>query len=226
MVLGLKYLCAIEAAGGTPVVVPPLASECLDPLLDRVAGLCLSGGPDLHPAVYQQRAHEALGPTWPELDTFELALVRAADRKGLPILGICRGLQVLNVARGGTLHQHLPAVMGARVTHRQDDPGEKTTHAVRLNGPSRLAGILGCQRTLVNSFHHQAVDRLGRRLVSTSHAPDGTVESLEAEDRPFVLAVQWHAECLTAKRRQLALFQAFVDAAAEFAEYQALDRVA
>jgi putative glutamine amidotransferase len=217
MVLGLRYLRAIEAGGGIPVVLPPLEEAAIDHLLDGVAGVCLSGGPDLHPEAYRQRAHQALGPTWPELDEFELSLVRAADRRGLPILAICRGLQVLNVARGGTLHQHLPEVMGPGIIHRQDAPSEQATHWVRLSGPSRLAAILGCRRTRVNSFHHQAVDILGDRLMATSRAQDGTIESLEAVDRQFVVAVQWHAEGLVGRPRHLALFGAFIAAAREFA---------
>lgn len=221
MVLGLKYLKAVELAGGLPLVVPPLGQDAIDPLLDQVSGLCLSGGPDLHPAAYQQREHASLGPTWPELDEFELQLVRAADERGLPILAICRGLQVLNVARGGTLHQHLPD-LGSQVTHRQLQPGDQPTHWIRLTGPSCLAGILRRQRIKVNSFHHQAVDRLGAGLMATSHAPDGTIESLETTDGRFVLGVQWHAECLTRQPVQLALFQAFVQAAAEFARSRGL----
>ena len=226
MVLGLKYLKAIEAAGGVPVVIPPLAEEAFEPLLDGVAGLCLSGGPDLHPAAYHQRAHQALGPTWPGLDSFELALVRAADRRRLPILAICRGLQVLNVARGGTLHRHLPDVVGERIAHRQREPGEEATHWIRLSGSTRLERIVRCQRTRVNSFHHQAVDRLGSRLVATGHAADGTIESLEADDRPFVLGVQWHAECLIERPRQSAIFRAFVDAARAFTARGALAQAA
>lgn len=225
MVLGLKYLRAVEAAGGLPVVVPPLRHESIEPLLDRVSGLCLSGGPDLHPVAYHQRAHAALGPTWPELDEFELELVRAADRRGLPVLAICRGLQVLNVARGGTLHQHLPD-LESELAHRQPEPGHHTTHWIRLTGPSRLAGILQRRRTKVNSFHHQAVDRLGANLAVTSHASDGTIESLEATDRRFVLAVQWHAECLIRQPAQLSIFQALVGAAAEFAGTRGLAQAA
>lgn len=216
MVLGLKYLRALEEAGGLPVVVPPLRHQGIDSLLDQVSGLCLSGGPDLHPVAYQQREHAALGPTWAELDEFELELVRGADERGLPILAICRGLQVLNVARGGTLHQHLPD-LGNEITHRQPEPGHQPTHWIHLTGPSRLAGILRRRRTRVNSFHHQAVDELGTGLSVTSHAPDGTVESLEANDGRFILGVQWHAECLIRQPNQLAIFAAFVEAAAEFA---------
>ena len=226
MALGIRYLTAIEAAGGVPVVVPPLRPETHEPLLDRVSGLCLSGGPDLNPVVYDQRRHELLGPTWLELDDFELALVRAADERHLPILAICRGLQVLNVARGGSLHQHLPDVVGDRINHRQREPGHQPTHWVTVSRPSRLAGILQCRRTRVNSFHHQAVARIGEGLVETSRAGDGTVESLEAVDRRFVVAVQWHAECLVDRARQAAIFSAFIEAARRFECGESLLRVA
>lgn len=225
MVLGLKYMAAVEAGGGLPVVVPPLRHESIDSLLDQVSGLCLSGGPDLHPAAYRQREHAALGPTWAELDQFELELVRAADLRGLPILAICRGLQVLNVARGGTLHQHLPD-LSSEIVHRQPEPGNQPTHWIRLTGPSRLAGILRRRRTRVNSFHHQAVAELGAGLSVTSHASDGTVESLETTDGRFILGVQWHAECLIRQPAQLALFHAFVEAAREFAGARELTRAA
>ncbi len=225
MVLGLKYMAAVEAGGGLPVVVPPLRHESIDSLLDQVSGLCLSGGPDLHPAAYLQREHAALGPTWAELDQFELALVRAADLRGLPILAICRGLQVLNVARGGTLHQHLPD-LSSEIVHRQPEPGNQPTHWIRLTGPSRLAGILRRRRTRVNSFHHQAVAELGAGLSVTSHARDGTVESLETIDGRFTLGVQWHAECLIEQPAQLAIFRAFVEAAAEYAAARGRARAA
>ncbi len=226
MVLGLKYLRAVEAAGGLPLVVPPLRRDVIEPLLDQVNGLCLSGGPDLHPTAYHHREHDALGPTWPELDDFELELVRAADRRGLPILAICRGMQVLNVSRGGTLHQHLPD-LGSEIAHRQPEPGHQPTHWIRLTGPSRLGGILRRQRTKVNSFHHQAVDRLGSSLAATSHAPDGTIESLETtEEGRFIVGVQWHAECLIRQPAQLALFRGFIAAASEYAGERDLAKAA
>lgn len=216
MALGLKYLYAIEAAGGIPVVVPPLLVDSLDSLLSRVAGVCLSGGPDLDPESYGERRHARIGPTESQLDVFELALTRAADVRHLPILGICRGLQVLNVARGGTLHQHLPDVVGSRINHRQGEPGEQLTHWVALAPLSRVSQILARRRTKVNSFHHQAVATLGKGLLVTGRASDGTVESLEASDREFVLGVQWHAECLIDRSAQAALFREFVDAARRF----------
>ena len=147
------------------------------------------------------------------LDEFELALTRAADARGLPILAICRGMQLLNVARGGSLHQHLPDLVTGEIDHRQTVPGARPTHAVQLDAHSHVARLLGIDHAEVNSFHHQAVDRLGGELVVAGRAPDGTVEAIEATDREFVLGVQWHAESLTARAEQAALFQAFVGAA-------------
>jgi putative glutamine amidotransferase len=213
MALGLRYLQAIERAGGVPVVVTPIGTRALDALLDRVDGVCLSGGPDIHPSAYDREPVDELGPTEPALDAFELALARAADRRGLPILGICRGAQLLNVARGGTLHQHLPG-------HRQTEPGSVVTHGVRVAPESRLRRLLGPQAE-VNSFHHQAVDRLGARLVPVAWSADGALEAYEAPDWPFVAGVQWHAECLVDRPEQLSLFEAFVMAASAAASSSA-----
>jgi putative glutamine amidotransferase len=218
MALGLKYLHALERAGSVPVVVPPLQVDCLDALLDRVGGVCLSGGPDLDPESYGERRHSRTGPTEFELDTFELALAKAADARRLPILAICRGMQLLNVARGGTLHQHLPDIVGERIVHRQTEVGERPTHWVTLAPATRLSTILERRRTKVNSFHHQAVATLGADLTVTSRASDGTVESVEAADREFVVGVQWHAECLVDRFGQAALFSAFVAAARQYDE--------
>jgi putative glutamine amidotransferase len=133
----------------------------------------------------------------------------------MPILAICRGMQVLNVARGGTLHQHLPEIVGVTVTHRQNGTPGSPTHAVAVDPDSRLAAIVGHRHVHVNSFHHQAVDTLGERLTITARAEDGTVEGVEAVDRSFVVGVQWHAECLVDLDEQAALFSALVDACVE-----------
>ena len=205
MALGMSYLRAIEAAGGLPVVLPPLGDA--EAYLDRLDAVCLSGGPDLDPAAYGAPArHAELGPTEPALDEFELALARAADRRGMPILGVCRGAQALNVARGGTLHQHLPG-------HRQAEPATTTTHAVRVTTGSRLARIAGARDLLVNSFHHQAVETLGRGLRAVAHADDGTIEAIEAPGHRFLLGVQWHVEGLVGQPRHRALFEGLVAAA-------------
>jgi putative glutamine amidotransferase len=205
MALGMTYLKAIEAAGGMPVVLPPLGDA--DALLDRLDAVCLSGGPDLDPAAYGAvERHAELGPTEPDLDAFELALARAADARGVPLLGICRGAQALNVARGGTLHQHVPA-------HRQTAPATATTHSVHVEEGSRLATLVGVRPLRVNSFHHQAVDVLGRGLRAVASAADGTIEAVEAPGPRFVLGVQWHVEGLVHQPRHFSLFTALVAAA-------------
>jgi putative glutamine amidotransferase len=204
MALGMSYLRAIEEAGGMPVVLPPLGDAAA--FVDRLDGICLSGGPDLDPDAYgAPERHAELGPTEPGLDAFELELARAADARGLPILGICRGAQALNVARGGTLHQHLPG-------HRQTEPATATTHTVHIEPDSRLADVAGAGRLRVNSFHHQAVDVLGSGLRVVARSADGIVEAVEAPGARLVLGVQWHAEGLTSQPRHRALFTELVQA--------------
>jgi putative glutamine amidotransferase len=214
MALGIVYARAVEAAGGLPVVLPPLAHGAIGPLVDRMAGLCLSGGPDLDPAAYEADPDPNLGSVEPALDEFEFAVARRADQLGIPILGICRGCQALNVARGGTLHQHLPDVTDGSLIHRQTESGRQPTHTVRIEPDSRLAAIVGPEELDVNSFHHQAVDRLGRGLRAVAWAPDGVIEGIEDANSPLYLGVQWHVETLVHFERHAALFEALVEAAA------------
>jgi putative glutamine amidotransferase len=214
MALGMTYVQAIEAAGGIPVVVPPLADRDVERMLARLDGLVLSGGPDLAPEAYGAGPHVQLGVTEPRLDGFEYAMAREAARLELPILGICRGAQTLNVARGGTLHQHLPDVVGDAIAHRQIEDGRVPTHPVAVAPGSTLAAVLGATQLNVNSFHHQAVERLGTGLCACAWAPDGTIEAIEDPERPFVLAVQWHAEALRDVPMHLGLFEVLASAAA------------
>ena len=221
MALGLPYLEVIEAAGGLPVVVPPLPESAIEPLLDRLDGICLSGGPDLDPGNYGAEPHAELGPTEPDLDRFELDVARRADAREMPILAICRGAQALNVVRGGALYQHLPE-LSQEIVHRQDAPGDRPSHEVTLVAGSRLASVLAGgeterggaleERIGVNSFHHQAIERLGEDLVVSARAPDGTIEAIEDPARPFLIGVQWHAETLVHRPYEAALFRGFVDA--------------
>ena len=210
MALGLTYLKAIERGGGVPVAIPPLAPEAIVPLVQRLSGLCLSGGPDIHPSAYGANPHPALGPTWRELDLAEIALARAADRRRLPILAICRGAQALNVARRGTLFQHLPDSGGA-VNHRPGDYSSDVAHSVEIEPDSLLGEALGAVRLDVPSYHHQAADELGRELRAVAWSPDGVVEGIEAINRGFVIGVQWHAETETPESARL--FRSFVRAA-------------
>src|SRR4051794_20755472 len=156
LALGVTYLEAVEAAGGIPVILAPLPARRLESIIERLDGVCLSGGPDIEPACYGADAHTELGPTEPEVDLFELGLVRAARRRGLPVLAICRGMQVLNVARGGTLVQHVPD-LSEEVHHRQNEPASQPTHGVAVAAESKLGRILESDRIEVNSFHHQAI---------------------------------------------------------------------
>lgn len=215
LALGLTYPDAIRRSGAVPVVVPPMDEAAIEPLLDGLWGLCLSGGPDLQPSAYGAEPHPALGPTEPPLDLFEIALVRAAEAREMPVLAICRGLQVLNVSRGGTLIQDLPSLAPSEIEHRQTLPGSTPTHGVSLED-SLTADCLGLREVRVNSFHHQAVDRLGEGLRPVGWAPDGVIEALEATDRSFTVAVQWHAESMTRGPEQARLLAAFAEAAVAY----------
>jgi putative glutamine amidotransferase len=202
MALGMTYLRTLDAAGAIPVVLPPTGTDHLGPLLERLDGLCLSGGPDLDPAAYgAPDRHTELGPTEPRLDAFELSLVRMGLQRGLPILAICRGSQALNVACGGTLHQHVPG-------HRQTEAATEPTHEVEIESRSRLHRMVRTRTLAVNSFHHQAVDVLGDGLRVVATALDGTIEAIEGDG--FLVGVQWHAETLMA---HMPLFEALVTAA-------------
>jgi len=216
LALGMTYPEAIRNAGAVPVVIPPMDAGAIEALLDGLSGLCLSGGPDLHPDCYDAEPHAALGPTEPQLDRFEIALVRAAETREMPVLAICRGLQVLNVARGGTLTQDLPSQHPSDVQHRQAQPGSTPTHGVRLEPGSLLARCLGEGELKVNSFHHQAVDRLGAGLRAVGWAADGVIEAVEATDRRFTIAVQWHAESMIRSPEQARLVEAFAAAAVSY----------
>jgi putative glutamine amidotransferase len=223
MVLGITYLNAIQAAGGLPIVIPLLETDAIEPLLDRIDGICLSGGPDLDPALYAAEPHPELGPVEPALDRFELAVAARADAREMPILAICRGTQALNVVRGGALHQHLPDI-SVELLHRQTTPSTEPSHPVAVDPDSHLAEVLGgdgIDLDAVNSFHHQAIDRLGDGLRVSARAPDGTVEAIEDPSRRFLIGVQWHAETLLHREAEAALFRRFIEACRDDgAEYE------
>jgi putative glutamine amidotransferase len=208
LMLGTTYPKAIDATGAIPVVLAPVALEAVPALVARLDGICLAGGPDLDPALYGAiERHPDLGPTNAAHDAFELAVARAADAAGLPMLGICRGAQALNVARGGTLRQHVDG-------HRQTEVASSPTQRVDVAPGSLLAAVTGAGDTLeINSFHHQAVDILDAELRVAARAADGTIEAIEDPSRTFLLGVQWHAETLTHRTEHAALFAALTEAA-------------
>ncbi|MGI8949940.1 MAG: gamma-glutamyl-gamma-aminobutyrate hydrolase family protein [Ornithinimicrobium sp.] len=193
------YVEAVVRAGGTPLLLPPVGSD--SSVLQALDALVLIGGSDLDPARYGQDPHSATRPE-PYRDDYELALVHAALARGMPLLAICRGAQVLNVALGGTLHQHVPDVLpgltcAAGGTAYQPGPGRFGEVSVRTEPGSRIAAALGEQAT-VPCYHHQAVDEVAPGLVVTARSPDGLVQALEPQDRgpvaPWVLGVQSHPE--------------------------------
>jgi len=214
MALGMVYMRSIERAGGIPVVLPPLGHDTIAPTLERLDGVCLSGGPDIDPKGYGEDERDPqLGATEPSLDGYELALAQLADARGMPVLGICRGSQAINVARGGTLHQHLGDITDGSIQHRQTARGRVQTHRVRIAPDTRLARTMGVTEAAVNSFHHQSVDRLGKGLRAAAWAPDGVIEAVEDDSDGMFMGVQWHAESLVEFPEQLSLFRALVEEA-------------
>ncbi len=188
--LPLSYVQAVARAGGRALLVPP-AADGVDETLDRLDGLVLSGGPDVDPRLYGAERHAATEAVSPARDRAEIALVTGALERGLPVLAICRGSQVLNVALGGDLDQHLPDRVGHE-RHREF-PGAFSEHTVDLEPGTRLHELLG-GRLAVKSHHHQGYGRLGAGLREAARAEDGTVEAVEDPSRRFALGVLWHPE--------------------------------
>jgi len=187
-----SYAAAIQRAGGLALLLPPdeRITEHPDEALDLLDGLLLAGGSDIDPATYGAEPHPETEAACPPRDLFELALARRALERDMPVLGVCRGMQLLNVATGGTLLQHLDEVALHRST-----PGVFDDHEVELEPGSLAALATGAERSLVKSHHHQAIDRVGDGLVVTGRAPsDGLVEAVEAPGRRFALGVLWHPE--------------------------------
>jgi putative glutamine amidotransferase len=209
-----EYADAVQRAGGIALLLPPdpRAVEHPDELLDLLDGLLLAGGSDIDPAAYGEAAHPKTLNTNPERDAFEIALAQRAVARDLPFLGICRGMQVLNVARGGSLLQHLPESHGHDDHRRTSGSFDGNDHQVRLEAGSLAARAAGEERHRTLSHHHQAVDRLGEGLVVTGHAEvDDLPEAVELPGTRFVLGVQWHPEADEASR----LIAALVDDAGE-----------
>ena len=208
------YVESILLAGGLPILLPPVDEEAVGLLLDQVAGILLTGGPDVDPAAYGEGPHPETKLLHPRRSRFELALARLAAHRGVPLMGICLGCQVLNVALGGTLYQHLPEQLASSVCHSAGEPSQRTHHSVHIAQDSGLARILGTTDLEVNSSHHQAIREVAPPLRAVAWSADGVVEAAEAGDERFLLAIQWHPENLAAELPQhLALFAALVEAA-------------
>jgi len=202
------YVRGVESAGGRPVLLPPSGHGVAE-TLDAVDGLLFAGGADLDPALYDAAPHQLTAGVRPDRDAGEAALLLAALERGQPVLGVCRGMQLLNVVTGGTLHQHLPEVVSHN-SHRPA-PGEYGVHPVSFDDGSLVCRLLG-DRSDVPSYHHQGIEKLGDGLVATGWADDGTVEVVERSGPGFTLGVLWHPE----QGEDGRLFAALVAAAGEW----------
>jgi putative glutamine amidotransferase len=210
--LPAAYVDAVRRAGGIPVLIPP-GEPNLAALLAKVDGLILAGGGDIDPALYNGSPHEMIYMIDPERDGSELDLVQRVVQSETPTLGICRGAQVINVALGGTLIEHLPDEVGEAVLHRLP-PRQPAQHPIEVAPDSHLAGILDAERVEPISWHHQAIRQPAPGLQVVAQAPDGTVEAAEKRDHPWLVAVQWHPELTAAEDPvQQRLFDALVAAA-------------
>jgi putative glutamine amidotransferase len=195
--LSETYVRAVAAAGGAPLLIPLLTErEMLRALYERLDGLLLSGGGDIDPCHFGETVHESCRRILPDRDDMELALVRWAAEEHKPLLGICRGIQVLNVALGGSLYQDIPSQFPEALAHTPNPahPREEPSHPVSIRPGTHLARILGASSLAVNSFHHQSLKDLAPGLSVTAQAPDGVVEAVELAGHPFALGVQWHPE--------------------------------
>ena len=190
-----SYSLSVQAAGGMALLLPPddAVAERPDEMLELVDALMLAGGSDVDPASYGARPHPETRGSWPERDRFELALAHRALEREIPVLGICRGMQMLNVACGGTLDQHLPELVGHE-DHRHT-PGAFSDHEVRLEGGTLAARAVGAESSSVKSHHHQGLGELGEGLAASGwSAADGLVEAIELPGKPYALGVLWHPE--------------------------------
>ena len=215
--VNIAYIRAVQEAGGIPLLLPPhLGTDVRAALWERLDGLVLTGGGDIEPARFGEPRHPKTDDVAPARDDLELDLTRRALDEDVPLFAICRGIQVLNVALGGTLVQDLPSERPSAIAHSQREPRHEATHAVKVMGEgTRLGRVLGSLEVQVNSMHHQAIDQLGFGLREVAWAPDGVVEGVElpGDDR-FVLGVQWHPEELVGHDQAARnLFSAIVDAA-------------
>ena len=211
------YVEGVAGAGGVPVVLPPVGGErAAEAVIGGLDGLLLAGGSDLDPGYYGERPSSKLGPTVPERDAFEVPLVALALRRGIPVFGVCRGMQLLNVALGGTLFQDIPSEIGRDVLkHRQETPKWEPTHEVGLREDSWVRSIIQESCVEVNSYHHQGVKDLADSLVVSGVSPDGIIEALESRDFSdrWLVGVQWHAEAMRdVGPEQRKLFEAHVSA--------------
>lgn len=211
-----QYVEAVTHAGGLPLILPATAEAPIEAIAERIDGLLLSGGGDIDPVWFGEEPHVACGRIDPVADAFEISLCRLFLTQERPILGICRGAQVLNVAAGGDIYQDVVEQTGSKLQHAQKAPDCHPTHSVTLHEESLLARILGETTIRVNSFHHQGVRRVAPHFRAVAHAGDGVVEAIEKPGVPVTLGIQWHPERTYGDNpSERALFKEFVSVCSE-----------
>lgn len=206
------YYESIIRAGGIPLLVPCAEGLSPEDLIGRFDGLLLTGGQDIDPYLYGEEPHQDIGSVYPARDRLEIGLCKMAAEAGIPVLGICKGLQVMNVAMGGTLIQDIRSALGGKaLCHSQKAPGFIGMHDVHISEGSKLRSIFNSDKLRVNSFHHQAIKEVGGPLVITARAGDGVPEAAESTSHRFFVGVQWHPERMVSKAPEmLKLFEALV----------------
>jgi putative glutamine amidotransferase len=210
------YVDSLRRAGAVPVLIPPQPENAAQ-VLSEIDGLLLAGGDDCDPAAYGQQRHPSVEPMDPRRQTNELALAKLARERGVPTLGVCLGMQVMNVAAGGTLIQDIASTVDTEIDHASE-PSDRHRHDVLVEEGTKLASIVGESELNVNSSHHQAIGDVAGDFRVTAHAPDGIVEGLEDPAHPFYLGVQWHPEDMKGETSAGKLFAAFVDAARKYSQ--------
>ena len=210
--VGLEYAQAILKTGGLPFFIGNVSPSFAQSYIEQADGLLLSGGVDVDPALFDENPHPELGFVDESRDQMEQALYKAAKQKGIPVLGICRGIQSLNVFEGGSLHQHVPAVAGT-MQHSQHNLDGSLFHEIKLEPSSMLAKAYGKISIRTDSYHHQAVNKVGNNLKAVGWANDGLIEAIEGTGNSFVLGVQWHPEMSFVRYpEQIVPFEVFMEA--------------
>ena len=208
------YVDAVIRAGGVPLIIPfSTDKEVIISQAQLIDGLILSGGHDINPYNYGQEPSQKIGETFPERDTYEMILLEESKKRNIPILGICRGFQLINVAAGGTLYQDLSLIPGNILKHNQVSNPTLKTHKVEIKENSFISSIFG-KETMVNSFHHQVINKVANDFIVVAKASDGVVEAIEHKTYKFLVAVQWHPEMLAVNcEKARVLFSKFVEEA-------------
>ena len=210
------YVDSLRRAGAIPVLIPPQPENARE-IVEELDGLVLAGGDDCDPAIYGEEKHPTVEPMDARRQEGDLTLAKIARERGIPTLGICLGVQVMNIAAGGTLVQDIDSQMQTEIEH-VSEPEDRARHDVLIENDTRLASILGNREINVNSSHHQAIKKIGDGLRVTAQAPDGIVEGLEDPKHPFYVGVQWHPEDMPREESASKIFRAFVEAARQYAE--------